>query len=156
MKRIIYRTEGGDLAVVMPASNTKLSLEEIIEKDVRSGRPRDVIDTTQLPADRFFRMAWTYDFDSEIKSRQLVEIDMDKARLIVQDFIRTERMPAFGRLDIEYQRATETEDRERMKEIAELKQVLRDLPASSAIQEAKTPEELEHLARNAVKEAASK
>ena len=54
MKRIIYRTEGGDLAVVMPASNTKLSLEEIIKKDVPSESPRDVIDSTQLPADRFF------------------------------------------------------------------------------------------------------
>ena len=75
---------------------------------------------------------------------------MDKARLIVQDVIRTERMPAFGRLDIEYQRATETEDKDRMKEIAALKQVLRDLPASPAIQEAKTPEELEHLAKNSV------
>ena len=83
----------------------------------------------------------------------MITIDMDKARLITQDMIRKERKPFLEGLDIEYQRATETEDRDQMREVAALKQVLRDLPASSAIQNAQTPDELEHLARNSVKEA---
>jgi hypothetical protein len=77
---------------------------------------------------------------------------MDKARLITQDHIRHHRKPVLESLDIEYQRASETEDRDRMKEVVALKQILRDLPANPAIQEAKTPEELENLARNAVRE----
>ena len=82
----------------------------------------------------------------------MITIDIDKARLITQDLIREARKPVLEKLDIEYQRATETEDKNRMKAVASLKQLLRDLPASPAIQEAKTPEELENLARNAVQE----
>jgi hypothetical protein len=82
----------------------------------------------------------------------MITIDIDKARLITQDLIREARKPVLEKLDIDYQRATETEDKNRMKEVASLKQLLRDLPASPAIQKAKTPEELENLARNAVQE----
>lgn len=83
----------------------------------------------------------------------MITIDMNKARLITQDTIREERKPVLEKLDIEYQRATETEDKDRMREVAALKQILRDLPADPRIEAAKTPDELEHLARNAVKEA---
>ena len=82
----------------------------------------------------------------------MITIDIDKARLITQDLIREARKPVLEKLDIDYQRATETEDKNRMKAVASLKQLLRDLPASPAIQKAKTPEELENLARNAVQE----
>jgi hypothetical protein len=78
---------------------------------------------------------------------------MNKARLITQDLIREARKPVLEKLDIEYQRAIETEDKDRMKEVAELKQLLRDLPADPRIEAAKTPEELERLAQTAVKEA---
>ena len=157
MKRIVYRTEGGDLAIVMPASSTKFSIEEIAAKDVPEGRPREIIDSTQLPADRFFRMAWTYSFDEVSNaSEKNVEIDMEKARTIAEDFIRDARRPAFGKLDIEYMRASEAKDESKMESIAALKQLLRDLPADPRIEAAQTPEELEHLATTAVSEAVAK
>ena len=84
----------------------------------------------------------------------MITIDMEIARQITQDMIREERKPVFEKLDVEYQRATETENKERMQQVVALKQVLRDLPADPRIKAAKTPEELEHLARNAVKEVA--
>lgn len=152
MNRIIYETEEGDLAVVMPASNTRLSIEEIAEKDVPEGRPKDFINLDQLPVRRIFRKAWMYDFSDEMKSRKYVEIDMEKARAVTQDIIREERRPILETLDIEYMRATEAKDESKMESIAALKQVLRDLPADPRIEAAKTPEELEHLALNAVKE----
>lgn len=83
----------------------------------------------------------------------MITIDMEKARLIAQDMIREERAKAFEVLDVEYMRASESQDTEKMAEIVAVKQVLRDLPADPRIEAAKTPEELEHLARNSVKEA---
>jgi hypothetical protein len=50
-------------------------------------------------------------------------------------------------------RATEAKDESKMEYVAALKQILRDLPADPRIEAAKTPEELEHLALTAVKEA---
>ena len=85
----------------------------------------------------------------------MITIDIEKARLITQDVIRGERAKAFEVLDVEYMRASESQDTEKMAEVVALKKVLRDLPASSAIQEAKTPEELQDLARNSVTEATS-
>ena len=83
----------------------------------------------------------------------MITIDMNKARLITQGMIREARKPVLEKLDIEYMKASEFQDSATMAEVAAKKQLLRDLPASTAIQEATTPEELEHLARNSVKEA---
>lgn len=83
----------------------------------------------------------------------MITVDMNKARLIAQDMIREERVKAFEVLDIEYMRASESQDTEKMSEIVAKKQVLRELPASPAIQEAKTPEELKRLAETSVQEA---
>ena len=85
----------------------------------------------------------------------MITIDMNKARMIAQNIIREHRKSEFEKLDIEYMRALESQDTEKMAEVVAKKQLLRDLPASSAIQEAKTPEELQDLARNSVTEATS-
>jgi hypothetical protein len=145
---IIHDSEENKLLIALHCSD-KLTVEDSVKKIVRSGSPHFVKHRSELPdyiSSPFFD-ALVADYEAET-----ISVDMEKARSITQDMIREERKLVFEELDIEYQRATETEDRNRMKEVAALKQVLRDLPASPAIQEAKTPEELEHLARNAVKE----
>ena len=58
-KRILYQTEDGGVAVIIPVS-TELTLEEIAKKDVPSGRPYKIVDVSEVPSDRTFRNAWEY------------------------------------------------------------------------------------------------
>lgn len=57
-KRIIYPTDGGGVAVIVPAPECELSIEQIAAKDVPAGKPYKIVDATQIPTDRTFREAW--------------------------------------------------------------------------------------------------
>ena len=59
-KRILYQTEEGGVAVVVPTDNCGLTVEEIAQKDVPSGRPYKIVDVSEVPSDRTFRNAWEY------------------------------------------------------------------------------------------------
>jgi hypothetical protein len=50
------------LSVIIPADNTSLSIGEIAIKDVPSGVPYKIIDSSLIPTDRTFRDAWEADF----------------------------------------------------------------------------------------------
>lgn len=58
-KRIIYPTDDGGVAIIIPA-DCGLSIEEIAAKDVPEGKPFKIIDTADVPTDRTFRNAWEY------------------------------------------------------------------------------------------------
>jgi len=62
MKRIIYPNDDGGISVVIPAPNTKYTIEEIALKDVPKGKPYRIIENTDVPTDRTFRNAWEADF----------------------------------------------------------------------------------------------
>ena len=55
-----YQTEDGGVVVVIPADNCGLTVEEIAQKDVPSGRPYKIVDVSEVPSDRTFRDAWEY------------------------------------------------------------------------------------------------
>ena len=59
-KRIIYRTEDGGVAVIIPA-DCGLTAEEIAAKDVPTGTPYKIVDVADVPSDRTARDAWTVD-----------------------------------------------------------------------------------------------
>lgn len=59
-KRIIYPTDGGGVAVIIPAPECSLTIEEIAAKDVPAGKPFKIINTNDVPTDRTFRNAWEY------------------------------------------------------------------------------------------------
>jgi hypothetical protein len=59
MKRIIFPTDDGGVAIIIPA-DCGLSIEEIAAKDVPEGKPFKIIDTADVPTDRTFRNAWEY------------------------------------------------------------------------------------------------
>ena len=59
-QRIIYPTDDGGVAVIIPAPNCGLTIEQIAEKDVPPGAPFKIIDVTDIPTDRTFRDAWEY------------------------------------------------------------------------------------------------
>jgi len=59
MKRILYKTESGGVAVIVPTG--ELSLEETAAKDVPRGRHYKIVDAADIPSDRTFRDAWEVD-----------------------------------------------------------------------------------------------
>lgn len=61
-QRIIYPTDNGGVAVIVPAPEylETHTIEELAAKDVPEGKPFKIIDTTDVPTDRTFRDAWEY------------------------------------------------------------------------------------------------
>lgn len=62
-KRIIYPTNDGGVAIIIPApefleTNT---IEDVAAKDVPKGKPYKIIDATDLPTDWTFRNAWEFE-----------------------------------------------------------------------------------------------
>ncbi len=63
MKLAIF-PDNTSIRVLYSAPECELSFEEICAKDVPTGVPYLVIDSSQLPADREFRNAWEADFSN--------------------------------------------------------------------------------------------
>jgi hypothetical protein len=61
-KRIIYPTDEGGVAIVIPSPEAleTMSIEQIAAKDVPVDKPFKIIDATDVPTDRTFRNAWEY------------------------------------------------------------------------------------------------
>ena len=61
-QRVIYPTDDGGVAIIVPAAECGLTIEEIAAKDVPAGKPYLIVDAVDIPTDREFRNAWTADF----------------------------------------------------------------------------------------------
>ena len=59
-KRIIYSNDDGSIAIIIPADNCDLTVEQIQAKDVPSGKTSYIVNKSEVPSDRSFRNAWTY------------------------------------------------------------------------------------------------
>ena len=59
-RRVIYPTDEGGVAVIIPAPDCGLTIEEIAAKDVPSGKPYKIVNVADVPEDRTFRGAWEY------------------------------------------------------------------------------------------------
>lgn len=57
-KRIIYATPEGGVAIIVPAPNCGMTIEQIAAKDVPAGTPYQIVDASDIPSDRTFRNAW--------------------------------------------------------------------------------------------------
>ena len=60
-KRIIYKKDDGGVAIIIPADNCDLTIDQIVGKDVPSGKPYTIINASEVPTDRTYRDAWTYE-----------------------------------------------------------------------------------------------
>ena len=60
-KRIIYRTDEGGVAVIIPFLDCGLTIEQIAAKDVPTGKSYKIVDAADIPADRSQRDFWTVD-----------------------------------------------------------------------------------------------
>jgi len=56
MNRIIYKTDEGGVAVIVPAVSVELAM-----KDIPDGVKYKIVDVADIPSDRTFRDAWTVD-----------------------------------------------------------------------------------------------
>jgi len=63
-KRIIYKNDDGTISIIIPA-NCGLTVEQIAQKDVPTGKSYKIVDVSEVPSDREFRDAWTID-DAEL------------------------------------------------------------------------------------------
>lgn len=54
-QRIIYKTEDGGVAVIVPADTIEACM-----KDIPEGAEYAIVDTADIPSDRTFRNAWEY------------------------------------------------------------------------------------------------
>lgn len=72
----------------------------------------------------------------------MIAIDMDKARAVHRARLRVVRKPLLDELDLAWKRAVEAGDTQRAAAVVAEQQALRDLPASPAIDGAKTAEDL--------------
>ena len=58
-KRIIYQNDEGGISIIVPA-DCGLTIEEIAAKDVPAGKAYHIVDVSEIPTDRTFRNAWTW------------------------------------------------------------------------------------------------
>lgn len=93
-KRIIYTKQDGGVAVVIPAPDCGLTVEQIAAKDCPAGAAFEIVDAADIPADRTFRDAWE-------KSGRAVVHNMDKAKAIGHTMRRATRAAEFAPLDVE-------------------------------------------------------
>jgi hypothetical protein len=58
-KRIVYQNDEGGISIIVPA-DCGLTIEEIAAKDVPNGKEYHIVDASEIPTDRTFRGAWTW------------------------------------------------------------------------------------------------
>jgi len=63
MNRIIYKTDEGGVAVIVPTPEAfeLYGIQAIAIKDVPAGKPFKIVDAADIPSDRSDRDAWTVD-----------------------------------------------------------------------------------------------
>jgi len=63
-KRIIYPTDQGGVAVIIPAPGCGLTIEQLARKDVPANVAYKIVDIVDVPSDKTFRNAWEADFSN--------------------------------------------------------------------------------------------
>jgi len=87
MNRIIYQTESGGVAVIIPTESVELAL-----KDVPPGVAYKIVSEDAIPSDRFFRNAW-------VMGDCCIDHDLDKCKALGHDLRRQQRAEEFKPFD---------------------------------------------------------
>lgn len=122
MRKIAVKRLDGGVSIIVP---TDEGTSELLMRDalaVEGYVSHREIDDNQIPEDRYFRNAWTDDFQTKT-----IDINSDKALEIKKNKLRILRAPKLEALDIEYIKAIEKSDGELQATISDKKQVLRDV-----------------------------
>lgn len=132
-KVAVFKNADNSVAVLIPSPQCHLSLEEIIAKDGPS-LEHQIIDASSLP-ERSYRDAWIL-VDGQI------EHDLVKAREIHKNKLRALRAPLLLKLDVDYQKADEEDNKAQKNKIAQKKKALRDITIHDSISNATSVDEL--------------
>lgn len=137
--RIIYQNSEGGCSVVIPAPDSRLTIEEVAARSVPPGAPYKIVDDSMVPSDRAYRNAWVADVVGG-----KVNHDMPKARELHRQKMRNARAPLMAALDVAYVRADEQgpAGTAAKAQIAAQKAVLRDCTQLPAIDAAVTIDDL--------------
>lgn len=62
-QRIIYKNDNGGVSVIIPTDEAieLIGLDAIAKKDVPTGKPYKIVDSTYFPPDRAQRNSWVID-----------------------------------------------------------------------------------------------
>ena len=137
--RYALKMNDGSVAIMqIPSEHEDSSPENWIKKWPESERAKVVsfhaIQDAEIPTDRTYRNAWTWNGK--------IEHDMTKARNVHRDRMRHARKPKLEALDAAYLRADEVGDAVLKSQISLQKQALRDVTAIPAIETAISVEQL--------------
>ena len=129
MKRIIYPTPEGGVAVIIPAETVELAL-----KDVPKGVPYEIVDADEAPSDRFFRGAWTM-------GDCCIDHDLEKCKEIGHQHRRQQRAEEFKPFDEVIAKQIPGKD---SAQAEEARQAIRDkyTEVQDAIDAAETPDDI--------------
>ena len=122
---VAYRDNTGRVHIMHLAPNSKLSLTEIMAKDLPSWAIDPfLVSKNDLPVDRVFREAWT--LEKRRQSSRIIE-DVDKAKEVVVKRARQERETYFTELDKQQLIATGKKNIVEVEAIEDRKNRLRDM-----------------------------
>jgi hypothetical protein len=97
---IIFTNDNGGVSTCIPTG--EISIEAVMTKDVPAGRGARIVNIVDLPNQHNdFYDAWEMDDTS-------VTVNLDKAKAITKDRLRTERAPLLAAQDVAFQRALES------------------------------------------------
>ena len=60
-KRIIYKKDDSVVSIIVPITESGLTVEQIAKKDVPTGKKYKIVDVAEVSSDRTFRNAWEID-----------------------------------------------------------------------------------------------
>lgn len=120
MNKLVVKRSDGGVSIIIP---TREATPELLERDAQMVQGyishREVTDD-KIPADRYFRNAWTDDNPTET-----VDINISKAKEIKINHMRVLRKPKLADLDVQFMIAIE--NGEDTSSIVAKKQELRDV-----------------------------
>jgi hypothetical protein len=128
MSQVIVYTKNNNIAVVHPTPEAiqTLSMSQIAEKDVPEGIAYRITDISNIPSTREFRNAWT-----DANPGDTVDVDMNKAKTIQADKIRTARDAKWDDFDKRYVMAQRNGDDLTALDVE--RQMLRDIPNNAQV-----------------------
>ena len=53
--------DSGGVGIIIPAEKCDLTIDQIAAKDVPAGKPFTIVNVSEIPTDRTYRGAWTYE-----------------------------------------------------------------------------------------------
>ncbi len=149
MQVIVYKNNDDTISIVRPAEEYLLThtLEDLIKKDVPQDTDYLIIDDNLLPQDKWYRSAWR-------RVNDKVEIDLNLAKQLHLNDLRTLRNSLLKKQDIQFQIALEKDDKILLQEVISIKQQLRDMPeeAEQEMQQINSVEQLKQYVPNILKD----